>query len=235
MSEQGLDSISMNNHINEKSVRIIVWAYAISLLVIFFVSSPVLADGSINKAKIFIDQGLIYDAKKELINIIDDSNASDAVRAKAYFLLANVADEEGNSSIASKLRTELIEKYSNTGEAIIAKRKLEEEKARSPYYAFHEPFTIKQHGKYVGVTHVVTIELGLRDPAYKKLISELEQDIREMLNNYFRNQTDYDLSTIEGKERLRSSALELVQGYFSKNQGEELISGIYLTSFIKVD
>lgn len=77
--------------------------------------------GDFDKAVMLNRHGLQADAKRELIDLIFDKGASDADKAKAYYLLGTIAFEANSVSVALETWSELIERLPKSPEAAKAK------------------------------------------------------------------------------------------------------------------
>jgi len=80
---------------------------------------------SLDKAKLLSDNGLVDQAKTELIDIIF-SKTSDANKAKAYYELGSVAFANNQVTQALKSWTKLTKKYPSSTEAKLVQNKLEQ-------------------------------------------------------------------------------------------------------------
>ncbi len=79
----------------------------------------------------------------------------------------------------------------------------------------------------------VTIEIMTRDPATIDLINKNDPMIRNDLIMLFANQHYEDLSTREGKEKLREEALKVVAGVINAEGGNgSKVEQLYFTSFV---
>jgi len=98
----------------------------IAISVIFFciISSLVYAQ-SLDKAQMLLKYGLSQEAKVELINIVF-GDYEETVKAKAYYLLGNIAFDENKVSVALETWKELYTKYPESNEAIIVKDRVKE-------------------------------------------------------------------------------------------------------------
>ena len=98
----------------------------IAIIVIFacIISSLAYAQ-SFDKAQMLLQYGLSQEAKIELINIVFGEN-DETVKAKAYYLLGNIAFDENKVSVALETWKELYTKYPNSSEALIVKDRVKE-------------------------------------------------------------------------------------------------------------
>ncbi len=79
----------------------------------------------------------------------------------------------------------------------------------------------------------ITVQVMTHEPATAELVKSNDPVIRNDLLLLFANQKYADISTREGKERLRAQALEAVRNVVNANGGKgERIEAIYFTSFV---
>ena len=78
---------------------------------------------SVDKAQMLLQYGLAQEAKIELINIVFGDYVETA-KAKAYYLLGNIAFDENNVSVALDTWKELYTKFPNSNEAIVVKDRI---------------------------------------------------------------------------------------------------------------
>lgn len=84
-----------------------------------------LAAGSLDKAKSLRLNGLLDDAKKELVEVSSDNEAEPAVKAEALLLLGEIAVDEKKLDVAKANWATLVASYPDTSFAAAAKAKLD--------------------------------------------------------------------------------------------------------------
>ena len=97
------------------------------LLNLCFVSLSSLAlAASIEKAILLNEHGLTTDAKRELINLILEKRSKPNDKAKAYYLLGNIAFSEDRIKVALNSWEHLVDKYPNSEEAGLVRDRIAE-------------------------------------------------------------------------------------------------------------
>lgn len=98
----------------------------IAIIVIFacIISSLAYAQ-SFDKAQMLLQYGLSQEAKIELINIVF-GDYEEKIKAKAYYLLGNIAFDENKVSVALETWKELYTKYPESSEAIVVKDRIKD-------------------------------------------------------------------------------------------------------------
>ena len=101
------------------------------------------------------------------------------------------------------------------------------------YIALDPPFVTNFEAEQVVRFLQISVQVLTHDLATSDLIKANDPVIRNDLLLLFSNQKYADLSTREGKERLRAAALEAVRKVVAANGGKpELVDAIYFTSFV---
>lgn len=98
---------------------------ATAICAVVFSASALSAAGSIEKAVALRSNGLLVEAKKELVEIVFDAESPDVAKAEALLLLGDIAAQEGNHTLASDNWKSLAEKYPGSAFAAAARAKLE--------------------------------------------------------------------------------------------------------------
>lgn len=80
---------------------------------------------SVEKAALLRRHALLAEAKAELIDVIF-SNATEPVKARAYYELGSIAFEDRNVSVALETWKQLVEKYPKSDEAALVKDRVSE-------------------------------------------------------------------------------------------------------------
>ena len=80
--------------------------------------------GSLGKADMLNQHGLISEAKLELIEVIFAEDG--ATKPEAYYMLGNIAFEENKISAALETWTKLVSEYPNSPESLLVKGKIKE-------------------------------------------------------------------------------------------------------------
>ena len=78
----------------------------------------------------------------------------------------------------------------------------------------------------------ITIEVMTRQPEMSTVVESHMPIIRNNLVLLFGSQTYDDLSTLEGKEALRESALQTVQDILEEESGDPIVEAVYFTSLV---
>lgn len=83
-------------------------------------------DASIEKAILLKVHGLNDDAKRELINLIFDDDFEKKNKARAYYLLGEIAFDENKIQTATKTWGYIVAEYPNSDEALMVKERMDE-------------------------------------------------------------------------------------------------------------
>lgn len=106
-------------------------------------------------------------------------------------------------------------------------------KPPAQYVKLDPPFVVNFEAKGLMRFLQVTVEIMTRDPATIDLINKNDPMIRNDLIMLFANQHYEDLSTREGKEKLREEALKVVAGVINAEGGNgSKVEQLYFTSFV---
>lgn len=113
------------------------------------------------------------------------------------------------------------------------KGKKEEHKLPAQYVKLDPPFVVNFEAKGLMRFLQVTVEVMTRDPETKDIMEKNNPMIRNDLIMLFGSQTYDTISTREGKEKLRTDALETV-GKIIKAEGgdDKKVEQLYFTSFV---
>jgi flagellar FliL protein len=109
------------------------------------------------------------------------------------------------------------------------------EPVRGPalYAALDPPFVVNFEAEQLVRFLQVTVQVMSRDPATLELLKANDPVVRNDLLLLFANQKYTVISTSEGKEKLRSLALEVVRKVIGGAGGKsESVEAIYFTSFV---
>ena len=123
----------------------------------------------------------------------------------------------------------------HTDEEAKAKEGTEEGKQKLPavYVKLDPPFVANFEAKGVMRFLQVSVEIMTRDPATAELIKQHDPMIRNDLLMLFGSQTYESISTHEGKDQLRASALAAVQKIVDGEGGDsKKVEQMYFTSFV---
>lgn len=97
-----------------------------TMLVLFLVSAVALgADDSLEKAKTLRSNGLLAEAKKELVDVLYASTSQDALKADALLMLGEIAVDEKKFDAARQNWTKVLESYPDSPGAAAARAKLD--------------------------------------------------------------------------------------------------------------
>jgi flagellar FliL protein len=106
-------------------------------------------------------------------------------------------------------------------------------KAPAVYVRFDPPFVVNFENKGMVRFLQVSAEVLTRDPATADLIKEHDPKLRNELLLLLGNQTYETISSREGKERLRSEALQAVARVVGEEGGKpDKVEQLYFTSFV---
>lgn len=106
------------------------------------------------------------------------------------------------------------------------------------YFAFDPPFVVNFREKSRARFLQVTLEVMTRDPAIVELVTLHMPVIRNNLVLLFSNQTYAGLSSLEGKENLRTEAHRVIQDILSEEgveideEGHGGVEAVYFTGFV---
>jgi len=101
------------------------------------------------------------------------------------------------------------------------------------YVALDPPFVTNFETEQLVRFLQVTVQLMTHDPATADLIKSNDPAIRDGLLLLFGNQKYADISTRQGKERLRVQALDTVRRIVGASGGKpERVEAVYFTSFV---
>jgi flagellar FliL protein len=106
-------------------------------------------------------------------------------------------------------------------------------KAPAVYVKIDPPFVVNFESKGMMRFLQITLEVMTRDPAAADLLKQHDPMIRNDLLMLFGNQAYETISTREGKEKLRSDALETVRKIIQHEGGKtKSVEQLYFTSFV---
>jgi len=106
-------------------------------------------------------------------------------------------------------------------------------KGPAVYIALDPPFVVNFENQQAVRFLQVTVQLMTRDPATAALLKENDPVIRNDLLLLFGGQQYTEISTREGKEKLRSQALEAARKVVTAEGGKAaLVENLYFTSFV---
>ena len=100
------------------------------------------------------------------------------------------------------------------------------------YVSLDPPFVVNLTGGGSARFLQVTVDVMTRDPNMEELVKIHMPAIRNNLVMLFSSQTAESISTLEGKEHLRSEALKVVQEVLENETGDPGIEAVYFTSFV---
>ncbi|HUN75082.1 MAG TPA: flagellar basal body-associated FliL family protein [Steroidobacteraceae bacterium] len=101
------------------------------------------------------------------------------------------------------------------------------------YIALDPPFVTNFEAEQVVRFLQISVQVLTHDPSTSDLIKANDPVIRNDLLLLFGNQKYADISTREGKERLRREALDAVRKDVAANGGKpERVDAVYFTSFV---
>jgi len=108
-----------------------------------------------------------------------------------------------------------------------------EPKLPATYVKLDPPFVVNFESKGMMRFLQITLEIMTRDPVTADLIKQHDPMIRNDLLLLFSNQTYETISSREGKEKLRSDALETVRKIIEREGGKARnVEELYFTSFV---
>jgi flagellar protein FliL len=101
------------------------------------------------------------------------------------------------------------------------------------YIALDPPFVTNFEAEQVVRFLQISVQILTHDPPTSDLIKANDPVIRNDLLLLFSNQKYTEISTREGKERLRAAALDAVRKVVAANGGQtERVEAVYFTSFV---
>jgi flagellar protein FliL len=101
------------------------------------------------------------------------------------------------------------------------------------YVAMDPPFVVNFQAQSAVRFLQVTVQIMTRDSATQALLKENDPILRNDLLNLMGNLEYEKISTTEGKEDLRASALQAVRKIVNQEGGKgELVEAVYFTSFV---
>jgi flagellar FliL protein len=158
-------------------------------------------------------------AKSKLVLVILCSVlAAGAAGGAVYFMVSGKKDAQAQS---------------DAQDAKDSKGGKHESKAPAVYVKFDPPFVVNFENKGMMRFLQVSAEVMTRDPATADLIKEHDPKLRNDLLLLLGSQTYETISTREGKERLRSEALQTVARVIGEEGGKpEKVEQLYFTSFV---
>src|SRR3954470_7833029 len=114
-----------------------------------------------------------------------------------------------------------------------AAKKEEVEKLPPRYINLDPPFVVNFEAESMVRFLQVTVGVMTRDPAVELVVKENDPRVRNDLLMILSNQTYATVSTLEGKEALRTRCLEAIRGIVKEMGGDpKKIEALYFTSFV---
>lgn len=108
-----------------------------------------------------------------------------------------------------------------------------EPKAAAIYVGFEPPFVVNFPGDSPVKFLQLTVQIMTRETTVEHEIKGNDPAIRDALLTLFGQQTADKLATTEGKEELRTQALEAVRNVIKAEGGEaDKVEAVYFTSFV---
>lgn len=108
-----------------------------------------------------------------------------------------------------------------------------EAKLPAQYVKLDPPFVVNFEAKGLMRFLQVTVEIMTRDPSTVEVINKNDPMIRNDLIMLFGSQRYEDISTREGKEKLRADALKVVADVIAAEGGDGTkVEQLYFTSFV---
>ena len=112
-------------------------------------------------------------------------------------------------------------------------KKEEAEKLPPRYVNLDPPFVVNFEAESVVRFQQVTVGVMTRDPAVEQIVKENDPRVRNDLLMFLGNQTYATVSTLDGKEALRTRCLDAVRGIVKEMGGDpKKIEALYFTSFV---
>ena len=122
-----------------------------------------------------------------------------------------------------------------TDEAQEANKEGKAEKLKGPaiYVEFDPPFVVNFEARGMTRFLQVSVQVMTRDPATAEMVKSHDPVIRNDMLMLFSNQTYETISTREGKEKLRTEALDVVSKVVANEGGKgKYVEQLYFTSFV---
>lgn len=136
-----------------------------------------------------------------------------------------------NKKVDAKDHTEA--KADGKDEEKEAEKEEGKEKAAAIYVGFEPAFVVNFPADSPVKFLQVTVQIMTREMAVEHEIKANDPAIRDALLSLFAQQTSDKLATTEGKEELRTKALEAVRGVIKKEHGDaDKVEAIYFTTFV---
>ncbi len=115
-------------------------------------------------------------------------------------------------------------------------REFDEDGFREPSPAIYLPIDPTFVVNFAGQGHArflqITVEVMTRSSEVVDNLKDHMPVIRNNLNMLFSDQQYDNISTLEGKERLREQALEVIQRILEEETGGPSIEAVYFTTFV---
>ncbi len=105
-------------------------------------------------------------------------------------------------------------------------------KAAPIYYAFDPAFVVNFQDNSAIRFLQVTIEVMSRDPLSIEAVKTHMPVVRNNLVLLFSNQSPENITSREGKEKIRSDALKEIQKVMTEQTGSPSIEAVYFTGFV---
>ncbi len=106
------------------------------------------------------------------------------------------------------------------------------EKKAAVYIPLEPAFVVNFEGKGPARFLQITVEAMTRSPEMEEKIKKHMPVLRNALVFLFGSQTYENVSTLDGKEKLRTAALTALQKILEEETGEPGIEALYFTSFV---
>ncbi len=106
------------------------------------------------------------------------------------------------------------------------------EHSQAIYLPLDPAFVVNFEGKGPARFLQINVEVMTRNPDMEEHIKKHMPAIRNNLVFLFGSQTYDNVATLEGKEKLRSAALEEVKKIMDTEVGDSAIEALYFTSFV---
>ena len=108
----------------------------------------------------------------------------------------------------------------------------EEKPGPAVYISLDPPFVVNLVGGGNARFLQITVDVMTRDPKVEEHVKTHMPAIRNNLVMLFSSQTAETVSTLEGKEHLRTEALKVIQEILENETGDPGIEAVYFTSFV---
>lgn len=102
----------------------------------------------------------------------------------------------------------------------------------SPYFNLSAPFVVNLQGDSGLAFLQVNAQFKVKKPEFKAKLSEHMPAIQHTMMMVLSEQTQNEVRSVAGKEKLRGEALKQVQALLKEQLGDEAIEEIYFTGFI---